>query len=92
MLTGCQRLSRGILFLTFIYQCITNVFFEVQPTRCNVSRFIYFYKILYMFQAVPPPIIRSTELYIQCQVLSRILLLAAFIDEISSMIVLVDNT
>jgi len=29
------------------------------------SRSIYFYKLLYMFQAVPPPIIRSTELHIQ---------------------------
>jgi hypothetical protein len=26
--------------------------------------------MLYMFQAVPPPIIRSTQLYIQLQVLS----------------------
>ena len=29
-----------------------------------------FLQILYMFQAVPPPIIRSTQLYIQLQVLS----------------------
>jgi len=29
------------------------------------SRSIYFYKLLYMFQAVPLPIIRSTKLYIQ---------------------------
>jgi len=35
------------------------------------SRSIYFYKLLYMFQAVPPPIIRSTKLYIQHQVLSN---------------------
>ena len=34
------------------------------------SRSIYFYKLLYMFQAAPPPIIRSTKLYIQRQVLS----------------------
>ena len=39
------------------------------------SRSIYFYKLLYMFQAVPPPIIRSTKLYIQRQVLSNCLLL-----------------
>jgi hypothetical protein len=32
---------------------------------------MYFYKLLYMFQAVPPPIIRSTKLYIQLQVLSN---------------------
>jgi hypothetical protein len=29
-----------------------------------------FSQTLYMFQAVPPPIIRSTQLYIQVQVLS----------------------
>jgi len=29
-----------------------------------------FLQTLYMFQAVPPPIIRSTQLYIQRQVLS----------------------
>jgi hypothetical protein len=32
---------------------------------------IYFYKLLYMFQAVPSPIIKSTKLYIQRQVLSN---------------------
>jgi len=32
---------------------------KVQPKRCNFFS-IYFYKLLYMFQAVPPPIIRST--------------------------------
>jgi hypothetical protein len=32
---------------------------------------VYFYKLLYMFQAVPSPIIRSTKLYIQCHVLSN---------------------
>jgi len=33
------------------------------------SRSVYFYKLLSMFQAVPPPIIRSTKMYIQRQVL-----------------------
>jgi hypothetical protein len=33
--------------------------------------FIFFDKLLYMFQAVPQPIIRSTKLYIQRQVLSN---------------------
>jgi len=35
------------------------------------SRSVYFYKLLYMFQAVPPPIIRSTKLNINRQVLSK---------------------
>jgi hypothetical protein len=47
-----------------------NVISKVQPTRCNVFS-IYFYELLYMFQAVPLPIIRSTKLYIQRQVLSN---------------------
>jgi hypothetical protein len=34
-------------------------YFQVQPTRCNVTQFIYFCEMFYMFQAVPPPIIRS---------------------------------
>jgi len=32
---------------------------------------IYFYKLLYIFQAVSPPVIRSTKLYIERQVLSN---------------------
>jgi hypothetical protein len=44
-------------------------------------RSIYFCKLLYMFQAVPPPIIRSTKLYTQRQVLSNQLLPAAILDE-----------
>jgi len=35
------------------------------------SRSIYFYKLFYTFQAVPPPIIRSTKLYTLRQVLSN---------------------
>ena len=37
----------------------------------TLSGSIYFYKLLYMFQAVPPPIIRGTKLYIQRQLLSK---------------------
>jgi hypothetical protein len=33
----------------------------MQPTRHYVSEFIYFNKTLYVFQAVPPPIIRSSD-------------------------------
>ena len=29
------------------------------PTRCNVTQFIYIWKLLYTFRVVPPPIIRS---------------------------------
>ena len=34
---------------------------RVQPTRCNVSQFIYFCKKLYMFQTVFPSITRSSN-------------------------------
>jgi hypothetical protein len=40
---------------------VTNT--KLQPTRCNVSSIYLFLQTLYMFQAVPPPIIRSTQLY-----------------------------
>jgi hypothetical protein len=34
---------------------------KTQPTKCYVSQLIYFNKMLYIFQAVPPPIIRSSN-------------------------------
>jgi len=46
-------------------------FRRVQPTRCNVSQFIYFCKTLYMFQTVFSSIIRSSKLHIQRQVFVR---------------------
>ena len=52
-------------------------FLKVQPTRCDVSQFIYFYKTLYMFQTVFPSIIKSSKLHIQRQVFVRPLLPAA---------------
>jgi len=42
---------------------------------------IYFYKLLYMFQAVPPPIIRSTKLHTASGIVKPILLPAAIVDE-----------
>ena len=44
---------------------------EYSQQDATFSPSIYFYKLLYMFQGVPPPIIRSTKLYIQRQVLSN---------------------
>jgi hypothetical protein len=37
--------------------CYSNIY----PTRCNVTQFIFFRKLLYMFRVVPPPIIRSAN-------------------------------
>jgi len=45
------------------YICDISLKYNQQDARFSLS--IYFYKLLYMFQAVPPPIIRSTKLYIQ---------------------------
>ena len=42
--------------------------YPMQDARCTVTQFIYFCEMLYMFQAVPPPIIRSSKLYIQYRV------------------------
>jgi hypothetical protein len=41
-----------------------------QQDASFLDLFIYFYKMLYMFQSVPAPIIRSTKLYTECHVLS----------------------
>ena len=32
-----------------------KIYFQVQPTRCNVTQFIYFCEMLYMFQAILRP-------------------------------------
>ena len=52
-----------------------------QPRRCNFSQFYLVHKMLHMFQAVPPPIIRSSKLYTQHQVFARLMLLPAAIME-----------
>ena len=45
--------------LTFMSPCIVSIFQYIYPTRCNVTRFIYIWKLLFMFRVVLPPIIRS---------------------------------
>jgi hypothetical protein len=34
---------------------------NIYPTRCNVTQFIYIWKLLYIIRVVPPPIIRSAN-------------------------------
>ena len=48
---------------------------------CNITQFVYFCKLLYVLRVVPPPIIRSTKLYLQNLVLVKPLLLPAAIVE-----------
>jgi len=50
---------------------------RVQPTRRDVSQFIYFCKTLYMFPTDFLSIIRSSKLHVQCQVFVRPILLPA---------------
>ena len=50
---------------------------RVQPTRWDIYQFIYFCKMLYMFQTVFSSIIRSSKLHTQRQVFVRPLLLPA---------------
>ena len=46
---------------TFTWPCIVYVFFQVQPTRCNVIQHSLLLSMLYMFRTVSPPIIRSSK-------------------------------
>ena len=70
--------------LTFIRPCIASIFLKYNQQDATFSRSIYFHKLLYMFQAVPPPIIRGTKLYIRRQVLSNQYCCYRGWDEISS--------
>jgi hypothetical protein len=57
--------------LTFIYPYIASISLKYNQQYATFFRSVYFYKLLYMLQAFPPPIIRSTKLYVQRQVLSN---------------------
>jgi hypothetical protein len=49
--------------------CIASI--TLKYNNATFSRSIYLYKLLYVFQTVPLPTIRSTKQYIQRQVLSN---------------------
>jgi len=71
MLTGLRNIRNFLTALTFTCPCITSISLKYNQQDATFSLSIYFYKLLYMFQAVPSPNIRSTKLYIQRQVLSN---------------------
>jgi hypothetical protein len=48
-----------------------SISLKYNQQHATFPRSIYLYKFLYMFQVVPPSIIRSRQLYIQRQVLSN---------------------
>jgi hypothetical protein len=58
-------------FLLFLCHNVGSLSLMYNQQDATFSQSVYFRKLLYMFRAVPPPIIRSTELYIWCQVLSN---------------------
>jgi hypothetical protein len=74
----CIRRQISSTILAFIYPCIASISLKYNQQDATFSRSIYFYKLLYMFQAVPPPIIRSTKLYIQPQVWQYLTLYVQF--------------
>ena len=52
-----------------MFPCIV-IYFKFTPNKMQRFLIYLFLNMLYTFQAVPPPIIRSTQLYRQLQVLS----------------------
>jgi len=46
-----------------------QIYFQITANKTQRFLIYLFLQMLYMFQVVPPPIIRSTQLYIQLQVL-----------------------
>jgi hypothetical protein len=65
-----------------------NISLKYNQQAATFSRSIHFYKLLYMFQAVPLPIIRSTKLYTASGIMKPILLPAAIVDEMERSFVL----
>ena len=56
LVSRCSQWHRTSFWKTISEWCN----YKLQPTRCNFSWIYLFLQTLYMFQAVPPPIIRST--------------------------------
>ena len=68
------------IYLTFRGPFIVNVFLIMINKMQSYTGF-YFCKVLYMFRVDPPPIVRSTTLYLQHLVFVKPLLLPAAIVE-----------
>ena len=76
---GSERGSRDTA--QFICPCIASMSLKYNQQDATLSRSIYFYKLLYMFQAVPPPIIRSTTVNTASGIVKPMLLPAPIVDE-----------
>ena len=53
----------------------TSTRIQARPTRCNVTQWYLLLQMLYTFQAVPLPVIRSCKLYTQHRVFVELFLL-----------------
>jgi len=56
------------------------MYFQITTNKMQHLVIYLFLRMLYMFQAVPPPILRSTKLYTQLQVLSTNTVACSFLD------------
>jgi len=65
-------LNVWVFFFKFMGPYIVNVFKQPNKMQCYTMVFI---TMLYIFKAVPPPIIRSSKLYTQHRVFVEIFLL-----------------
>ena len=72
----------------------THVYSNTHPTRCNVTQFIYVWKLLYMFRVVSPPILRSTHncIYSILHLSDRKLLPVAIIEELELLFSSISST
>jgi hypothetical protein len=70
--------------LTFMVPCIVSIFQYIYPTRCNVTQYIYIWKLLYMFRVVLTPIIGSAYncIYSIWYLFTPLLLSAAIVEEL----------
>jgi len=49
----------GLYIVIYLLNNVKFVYSTIYPIRCNVTQFIYIWKLLYMFRVVTRPIIKS---------------------------------
>jgi len=71
---------------------LCNISLKYNQQDATFSRSIYFYKLLCMFQAVPPPIIRSTKTVHTASGIVKTILLSAAVHNSSRLQYWFDDT
>jgi hypothetical protein len=66
-----RTIKQNCIQLNKILQLLVRLSLKYNQQDAMFSPSTYFYKLLYMFQVVPLPLIKSTKLYVQRQVLSN---------------------